>query len=761
MRSAAFLLALNENYFTYVSIGIGLLALLFGNTTFARTDDLAPAGLGTVGNPYVVPKTESEIQIDAVLDEEAWEHALLMELNYEVQPGENVPPPVRTEVLLVYDNSQLYAAFRCYDPEPSSIRAHLSDRDHIGGDDCVGIVLDTFNDERRCYNLLANPFGVQSDFIEAESGGSISWDGIWDSAGRIYDWGFAVEMAIPFNQLRFQRTDVPQTWSFDAVRTYPRGMYHQIGSFPRDRSNNCYLCQALKIKGFEGVSPGHNLEITPTFTGVRTDERSSFPDGRFEKAHQDFEPGLTAKWGLTPNIMLSGTLNPDFSQVEADAFQLDINRPFALYYPERRPFFTEGADFFSTLKSAIYTRTMRDPAWGLKLTGKEGPNTIGAYVVRDDITNLIFPGSQGSRATSLAIKSTASVLRYKRDIGSRYTLGGFFTDREGSGYFNRMLGFDCDLRITPTDQIQVQLLGSQTAYPDEVSQEFGQPAGDFSDEFIAFEYDHDSRNVYWWLDYDEVGSQFRADLGFIPMVGYRNVEGGLFFTRYADQGKWWSRMCAGTELNFYEDEDGGLLDKGGSLWFLYEGELQSSVYLRAYKFRETYNDAKFDMTYYYAEGGLRPSRNLRFYLGSSFGDRIDYANTRPGERILLNPYVEYNLNKHLLLELGHTFERLWVDEGRLYTANISRLIAVYQFNVRAFFRSIVQHVEYRYDTDHYTFAVDPIYRHFATQHLFSYKINPRTVFFLGYSDGYYGDASVTLSQNERTIFTKISYAWVP
>jgi hypothetical protein len=716
-------------------------------------------GPGTFENPYVVPRTESEIKVDALLSEDAWRNALVLELNYEVRPGENVPPPVRTEVLLTYDRSQLYVAFRCYDPDPSAIRAHLSDRDRIDGDDWVGVILDTFNDERRSFDLLANPLGVQSDFIESETGGS-SWDGIWDSAGRITDWGYAVEMSIPFNQLRFQRTGAPQVWGFDGVRSYPRSQSHHIGMFPRDRSNNCYLCQAVKIEGFDGASPGYNIEVSPTVTGVRTDARRDFPDGDFDRENQKTEVGVTAKWGITPNLTFSGTINPDFSQIEADALRLDINQPFALYYPERRPFFTEGADFFDTLKPAIYTRTMRNPAWGLKLTGKERGNTIGAYVVEDQLTNLIFPGSQGSSSTSLARKSTATVLRYKRDIGSQYTVGALATDREGRDYFNRVYGLDADLRFTQTDQVQLQFMGSYTQYPADVADEYGQPAGTFDDRYIAFEWDHATRTHYIWLDYDDVGDGFRADLGFIPRVGFRNAEGGYFYTWNAPQDAWWSMFRAGGEANYYEDREGSLLNTGGSLWFQYRGALQTWFYSEGYRYREAYNGLEFDQTAYVVQSGFRPTGNFQLDIYTRFGDRIDYANTRPGERILVNPYVRYNLGKRLRLAADHTYERMMVEEGRLYTANISQLRAVYQLNVRTFFRAVLQHVDYQRNPDLYTFEIDPEYQRFFTQLLFSYKVNPRTVLFLGYDDNHYGSHEYELTQSDRTLFVKLGYALV-
>jgi hypothetical protein len=726
--------------------------------TAVNNTPASAAGSGSIENPFIVPSTSGVPRIDGSLDESLWSLALKLELTYEVNPGENISPPVRTEVFMVYDQSNLYAAFKCYDPDPSSIHANFRDRDRLHNEDCVGICLDTFNDERSNYLLMSNPIGVQSDHIESETGGS-SWDAIWESAGRVTEWGYEVEMKIPFNQLRFQRADGAQVWGFDAVRIYPRSHEHLMGTFARDRSNNCYRCQMLKIEGFLGATPGHNIEISPTLTGVRTDSRDDFPSGDFRTAHEEVDFGITTKWGVTPNMMFSGTVNPDFSQVEADAFQLDINQPFALYYPERRPFFTEGSDFFNTLKSAVYTRTMRDPSYGVKLTGKEGTNTVGAYVVRDDITNLIFPGSQGSNSTSLDMKSTAAVLRYKRDIGSRLTLGALFTDREGKDYFNRLAGLDMDLRVTQSDQIQLHLLGTSTDYPDEVAAGFGQGTGTLTDGFVAFEWDHSTRTHYIWLDYDEVGEDFRADLGFIPMVGFRNVEGGYFYTWNVDEeGSWWDRFRLGGELAHYEERGGKLLQKQGNIWGSYSGAMQSYLQFEASARTQAYNGLLFDLNRLSFYGELRPLGDLSLGLNFFIGDHIDYSNTRSGERFYLGPWVDVNVGKHLTLGVSHMYEQLDAAPGRLYTANISRLSFVYQMNRRMFFRSILQFVRYERNPDNYTFDIDPEFENFFSQLLFSYKINPQTMLYLGYSDNHFGNQDINLTQSDRTFFMKIGYA---
>jgi hypothetical protein len=441
-----------------------VLAILIPVVCAAADALVSGSGSGTDEDPYLVPRTECEMSIDAVLDEGAWERALVLSLPYEVEPGENVPSPVETEVLLTYDYDNLYAAFRCYDPEPSAVTVNISDRDRISnGDDWVGLILDTFNDERRSFTVLVNAAGVQEDFIGTATGNA-SWDAIWDSAGHRTEWGFAIELAVPFKELRFQRSDGPQIWGFDAVRSYPRTQRHHITAFPRDRGNNCYLCQAVKISGFEGAMPGRNIEVAPTATWLRTDVREDFPSGSLETEMDEADFGVTARWGMTPNLTLSTAVNPDFSQIEADAIQLDINSPFALYYSERRPFFLEGGDFFRTLKRAFYSRAVRDPDWGVKVSGKEGVHTIGAGVMQDAITSILIPGSQYSSGVTLDEKTMDSVLRYKLDIGSQYTLGAMVTDRRGDEYTNTMVAVDADLRPTQSDQFQGQVMWSTIEY---------------------------------------------------------------------------------------------------------------------------------------------------------------------------------------------------------------------------------------------------------------------------------------------------------
>ena len=707
--------------------------------------------------PVDVPRIEGKVSVDGRLDEPAWKEALLLDLPVETQPGENIPATVRTEVRIFYGRDAIYFGLECFDPDPSAIRARFAERDLFDADDLINVNLDTFNDERRNYFFGCNPLGVQRDGLET-TGGDMSWDAIWDSAGRIHERGYTIEMAIPFSSLQFQRTAGAQVWGLDISRWYPRSQRVRLGLVPIGRADNCYQCQFMKIRGFAGITPGRRIELVPTLTGIKTDGRDPMPGGGFSNISKDLDPGLTAKWGVTPNLTLNATANPDFSQVEADSRQLDVNQPFALYYQEKRPFFTEGSDFFSSPINVIYTRTLRDPRWGLKLSGKEGPNTIGAYFVQDELTNLIFPGSQGSSAASLDQVSSALVLRYKRDLGSRTTLGALFTNRSGNDYFNRVLGVDGTARFSRRDKVTFQLLGSSTAYPDAVALDNGQPLGTLADRALSLEFQHQGRTLQYYVDYDDVGPEFRADLGYKPKVDYREIDCGVSYGWLRNRG-WWSQIKLGTSYERTEDQRGGFLFEMNSLNFTFQGAMQSYLFLYGYRIREGYMGHVYPGWAAETMFQFQPLAALRLNFYGNLGDVVDYENARPGWQVRANPGLTLNLGRRLAFELDHNYQRMSVGGQELNEANITQAKVIYHLNLRMFLRAIVQYVDYRYNVANYTFPVDPVFKHFFTQFLFSYKLNPRTVLFLGYSDNALGTQEYRLTRSDRTVFMKVSYSW--
>ena len=451
---------------------------------------------------HQVRPATSKITVDGALDEPAWAAAAAIELAYEWFPGDNAVPPVETTAYVTFDQANLFIGVRAADPRPEQIRAHLMDRDQVDTlvlDDYVLVLLDTFDDQRRYFQFRVNPLGVQADALNSEVDRSEdwSWDMIWESRGRITGAGYEVEIALPFKQLRFPNVAGRQTWGIDVGRSYPRSSRHRMNAAGRDRNQACWVCQFPKITGIEGVAPGRNLELDPTLTAARTDALDAFPNGELVAGEEETDAGLTVRWGITPNLTMTGTVNPDFSQVEADVAQLDLNERFALFFPEKRPFFLEGVDFFNVVNRVVFTRTLVDPDWGLKLTGKRGRDGLGVFAAEDAVNSLLFPSNQGSRSTLLRQSVTSTVLRYRRDVGGASSFGLLYTGREGGDYRNRVYGFDGFFRPRDTDTLIVQYLRSDTRYPAAVAMQFDQPAGAFDDSLWEVRYEIDTRQWNW------------------------------------------------------------------------------------------------------------------------------------------------------------------------------------------------------------------------------------------------------------------------
>ncbi len=715
---------------------------------------------------YRITRAATAIDIDGVLNEAAWSDALRIAVNTEVQPGENLPAPVQAECFVTYDERFFYVGCRCFDPEPARIRAHLTDRDGAWRNDYIGVILDTFNDQRRAYHFLVNPLGVQGDLLrnEVASGHNedASWDAIWASAGRITAEGYQVEMAIPFRSIRFPNGARSHTWGIAFFRSYPRTVRHQIMSVPVDRGNNCFLCQIGRLEGLEGIAPGYDVELTPTVTSQRADvlRDGADPTSGLRPGSFDTEGGLTARWGVTPNLSLTAALNPDFSQVEADAAQLDVNTRFALFFPEKRPFFMEGADFFSTPIKAVYTRAVADPAWGVRTTGKHGPQAFSVFVARDRLLNVLFPSNQGSSYGSYDLANTSGAFRYRLDVGRASTLGVVTTAREGGDYHNRVAGADGLLRLSSTDTLSFQLLRSATRYPGAVAADNHQPGDEFSGTAMHLEYEHATRDWAAWAWYRAIAPEFRADLGFVSRVDTRGGEAGVQRTLWGKPGAFLTRASLGAEVQRIEDYGGDLSDQTAEVFARFEGPYQSWLNLRTTSFREvnegqTYSGSRASFFF-----NVRPSGDVTTSLEGGFGDAVDYANGRPGRMSRWQPGFTLNLGPHLYLQADHLWERMHVDQGPLYTANLAQARVVYQFTGNIFARLIMQYLKVDRDPRLYRDAVDASSSHLFTQFLLSYKLNPQTVAFAGYADNREGSERLDLARSNRTFFLKVGYAWL-
>ena len=712
---------------------------------------------------HQVPYVDFKFVIDGSLDEAAWAQALSIDLNYETQPGENIPARVKTEVLLLDTGRAFMVGFRAQDPEPSAIRAFLRDRDAAFQDDIVGVALDTFNDERRALEFFVNPLGSQMDMIydDVNSREDESWDAIWDAAGRITEAGYEVEMEIPYTALSLPPTAGEKTWGIDLVRLYPRDQRYRLSNNPQDRDRDCYLCQLAKYHGFENARSGRNLEITPSLVATRNEAREDL-QSELESGAVNQEFGLDVKWGFTPNMILNATLNPDFSQLEADVAQLNVNETFSLLYPEKRAFFLENSDYFDTHINVLHTRNVASPDYGIRITGKSGSGALGAFFAEDTLTQFLIPGSQSSDIASVDKNSSNGVFRYRRDVGSNSSLGVIATARSGDDYHNYVAGIDGKLRFTDSDSVSFQLPRSQTQYPMEVVEEYEQSADEFAGDAMSLDYTHKSRNLFASMRYEDYSTDFRADLGFVPKVDFKRYRVGAGRNWYPDNkpDASWTRMDLYSKWQETKDQSGQLLERELQLRYVIELPLQTFAMVAASLHDQYWDGILFDEFRYRFYVQTTPRRGLFLSFSGRFGDQVDFANTQPGEYIRLRPQIRWNIGKHLAVDLRHTYEVLDRAEGELYTANLSDLRVDYQFNLKQRLRLVLQYSDVERNQDLYIDEVDRNSRGLNAQLIYSYKVNPRTLFFAGFGEQQAEDDSVDgLLTTGRTLFVKVSYAW--
>ncbi|MEC7079515.1 MAG: DUF5916 domain-containing protein, partial [Pseudomonadota bacterium] len=506
---------------------------------------------------YEIPRTTSKPVINGEIDEQEWADALSISITVETEPGENVPAEVATEGFVMEDGETLYVAFVAEDPRPEQIRAFYRDRDLLWDDDWVAVILDTFNDERRAFEFYVNPLGVQADdiFDDVNQRTDEAWDAIWDSAGQITNSGYLVEMAIPLRQLRFSPQDGPQTWGLNLLRYYPRDRETNLSVIPIDRNVSCYLCQMSKADGFADLEPGINVVAIPTLVAASSETRDP-ADGEWLGGDADPQGSFDLRWGVTQDTYLNATLNPDFSQVEADVAQLDINQTFSLFFPERRTFFLDGSDYFDTFRNLVYTRNIASPEYGAKITGKNGPHTFGLLAANDESTSFIVPRSLSSRIATLADeKSDVAIARYRFDIFQNSTVGALVTNREGNGYRNRVSSIDTTLRPTEQDTIYLQAMHSESEYPQQIQDNYGQ-AAELNDNSLAIEYQHNDRNWDWRIGHYDWGKDFRADLGFINRVDYVYQVATIGHTWWWSGDSFFNRIRLAADYDRTEDQSG-------------------------------------------------------------------------------------------------------------------------------------------------------------------------------------------------------------
>ena len=387
--------------------------------------------------PVTIPGSDSAVTIDGDVEDAEWATAAKFKDFVQTEPGYNIAPSKKTEAFLKYDAKNLYIAFKCWD-DPEGIRATVAKRDRIFSDDNVRVYLDTYGDKQRAYLLGWNPLGIQADGMLVEGqNADFSIDIVMESKGKIHDWGWSVEVKIPFKSLRYEAGE-GKSWGFNATRSILR-LNNEFNSWmPQDRNIQGFLVQNGEITGLTGIDEEQTLEVIPSVTFSETGRRvaaNENPDGRFINEPIKTQVGVNIKYNITPNITFDAAVNPDFAEVEADAAVVTANQRFPIFFPEKRPFFLEGAETFQSPLFLFNSRTIIDPDVAAKLTGKSGKNSFGFLVASDnapgnyDEDTLNDPAQRQLVDEFVERNATFAVARVKRDFGVGNNIGFFGTAR--------------------------------------------------------------------------------------------------------------------------------------------------------------------------------------------------------------------------------------------------------------------------------------------------------------------------------------------
>lgn len=718
---------------------------------------------------HEVPFIQQKVTIDGVKDEQVWDQALKIPLTIETNPEDNTPAIVKTTAYLFEDGENLYVAFDARDPQPEKIRAYYRDRDTIFSDDIVGIIIDPSNARNLAYEFFSNPLGSQMDSTEDDLNKreSTSWDGIWDSAGHINDQGYVVEMAIPFRLLRMKKTKGKKKWAFEVLRFHPRDFTRRISNNIRDRNQRCHLCQLGTLRGFETADSGNDLQLIPTLVSSKAQTRDLQNTSAPWQTDNKIEPGLDLRWGINSNLTLNATLNPDFSQVEADASQLSINNRFALFFPEKRAFFLEGADFFSSQSRLIHTRLISDPDWGIKITGENTHHNWALFSANDTATTLLIPGNQDSTLATMEIKSTNSAFRFNQRLGDNLNIGTLITNREGTDFSSTLASIDGRWDLTDQQQISAQFMHSKSQYPDffvneqQLTDGNGNPQADFSDNAYRLNYEY--RSDQWLVNAQRIytGKDFRADLGFISKSDYVRNKFRLHHFWYGKKNAWWNKFEINGELKEANSISGQLLKREQIIRFDLDAALQSTSILSLSHKTQQFNQRVFSLNQQRFFFQITPLSNVKFGLFARIGDEIDFTNTQPGTIVSMSPNITINMGKHWIFKLNHTYQKLKVAGGELFNVALDDLKITWQKDNRTSVRLTSQYQRIRRDPSLYIDVVESKSDDLNLQLLYSYKINPQTLIFAGFNSGRATpNSQQKLKESDRLFFVKFSYSWL-
>lgn len=708
-------------------------------------------------------------------------------------PHDGQPVSEPTEAYLGYDQKNLYVVFVCYD-ERGKVRARMSRREDIYDDDQVEVMLDTFHDRRRAYAFQTTPLGVQWDAIwteasrdEVNGNFDTSFDTVWDSRGKVTNEGFVVLISIPFKSLRFAATP-EQEWGIILYRGISRkgedSFWPEVSRRVQGR-----LGQAATLYGLEGISPGRDIELIPygLLRGFRALDTRDPTNPYFQHADVQGQPGMDAKFVLHDHFTVDVTANPDFSQVESEDPQITVNQRYAVYFPEKRPFFLENEDFFRTPMDLLFTRSIGDPSAGIRLTGKDGPTSVGLLATDDRSPGLAVPDS----SQYSGMRSYFTIARVSRDIFRQSSIGAMYTDWEcpTTGEFNRIGGVDTHLKFNPNWTLEGQAVDSSSSlnlnceanlYPFSSGNRgngnyYAGPAEKLNLHYDGLHFSYEGL-------YSDVTPGFVTIPGFINRVDIRETVQDFYY-RFRPKNSWVLSWGPSLYLRYDFDHTGLRLDTYYRPYFVVRGKGQTTILLKPFQeSRERLRPQDFcflgfglycpptalgNVDYHEHEAGAsfqtayfaKVTLAASYYWGNSpnfvaqpataLATATPYGQPFLAREDLANASLIFRPIKPLKIENTYLFDRLRANQttanfiqaqtpgaGRgIFNDHIVRSKWNWQFTPQLSLRVILQYNGLLAGTpgvgSPYTYL--PTQREFNADFLVTYLVHPGTAIYLGYN----------------------------
>lgn len=784
-----------------------LLPLVLGSLSERPTPppaaDPGPVYHGRVGTTAVaVPRADNAPAVDGVLDEPEWAKAAVLTGFSQFFPNDGVAAQDSTEVLVWYSATALHVGVRAF-AATGSVRATLADRDRITQDDNIQLFLGTYNDSRQALVFAVNPFGIQSDGVLTETGVAASGGGfasttsksreatdlapdyVWRSKGRLTAAGYDVEIAIPFKSLRYRNLDV-QTWQLNVVRTVQATGHEQTWTTAK-RASASFLAQSGTLNGLRDLQRGVTVDLIPTVTSSTFgSQASSAAPWRYQTPRPEF--GGSARWGITSNLTLSGTANPDFSQVEADATQFSADPRVAVFFAERRPFFLESQEQFAVPNRLIYTRRISQPVFATKLTGKQRGFDIGVLTAVD------------SREASVSQRDNPvfGIMRLQRDVGKQSRIGMVYTDRSENGAWNRVVGVDGRL-VRGVYSVTAQAARSFT----------GTGSGHRAAPLWDLAAVRNGRAFYARYSLNGISRDFDAQTGFIARPGIANLSATHRWNLFGAPGalvEVFSPEVYVLGRYQYADFVNRRAAQDAQLHLRTNTRLRGGWQIGAQWFREEFG---FDRDLYANYVLLRPGSGGRVdtlpYTGTKrlpnfdgvvsigtpefkrfsaqtvyvWGQDENFSEWSSANVVLYNQTLTLRPTEQLRISGTWAYEtfRRKTDGSLVLSRNTPRIRAEYQVSRQVFVRVIGEHSVVQQDSLRDDSRTElPVYlrqpngtlrRAEAFKRtrarldvLFSYLPSPGTVFYVGYGDQLRADepnGSRTLRRSADVFFAKVSY----